>query len=125
MARPRKDKKDPIERAERRSARLAVALSLAMVSEVERCLENGGPTELDYLAAQIVLDRLVTLGIVFVLGSGKRRSVARMSADLARAAAILSFRPDGITILGQKYVTTVEAQDDVGDGPTETASGQI
>lgn len=93
---------------------LSMTMQLAVPLNILRFKENGGPTQEDIINAQVTSDLLGEHGDLLLYGGKPRKlkngellSCADLFNKTAKAIAVISFCPGGVTIFG----STFEAKD--------------
>lgn len=83
---------------------LSIALSAAVPLWILDIKEKGGLSDNDFIEAKQVSSLLGSKGDVLLFGGSKKRGeVADLFNKVAKAIAVLSFCPGGITIFGQTF----------------------
>ena len=82
---------------------LPIALSAAVplwIMEIEAC---GGPTVEDLISSRAFAETLGERGDILQFRGGKPGETAKLFSQAARAIAILSFCPGGVTLFGEHW----------------------
>jgi hypothetical protein len=98
---------------------LSIALSAAVPLHIIELQAKGGPDAEDLKKATAMSSVLGERGDVLLFGGGKKGKkgeVAEIFNGLARALAVLSFVPGGVTLFGNHWETKTEKT--VGKTPT-------
>ena len=82
---------------------LSIALSAAVPFNIMAIKERGGVTDDDFASASKFAQTLGEKGDVLLFGSKKEGEAADLFNQTAKAIAISSFIPGGITIFGEHY----------------------
>jgi len=87
---------------------LSIALSAAVPLQIMAIKERGGVTDEDFASASKFAQTLGEKGDVLLFGSKKEGEAADLFNKTAKAIAVLSYIPDGITIFGGHYESSPE-----------------
>ena len=90
---------------------LSIALATAVPLHILQLQAKGGPDAEDLKKATAMSDVLGERGDVLLFGGGKKGKkgeVAEIFNGLARALAVLSFVPGGVTLFGSHWETKIE-----------------
>lgn len=80
-------------------------LFLAVTLNVAELQEQGGPTDDDWAALDPLVDLIGEHGDDLLFKSKKKGDTARLFNRTARAIAVISYAPGGITCFGHHYET--------------------
>lgn len=86
---------------------LGSMLQLAVPLYVERLKEKGGPDTEDFKESQELSSVLGERGDILLFGGGKKGECADMFNKTAKAIAVLSFVPGGISLFGSHFESRV------------------
>lgn len=87
---------------------LSIALQTAVPLWVAEIKDRGGLSGADLQSARETSTLLASKGDVLLFGGGKRGEVATVFNRVAKAIAILSFLPGGVTLFGSHWESKME-----------------
>lgn len=82
---------------------LIAHLATAVPLQIHMLVERGGPSSWEWSEAKELGDVLGEKGDLLLFKGGKKGEAAQLFNQMAKAIAVLSFMPGGVTIFGQHY----------------------
>lgn len=98
-----------------KNSTLAIALSAAVPLYIQILKDHGGPSPKDFKRAGKVGELLGEKGDVLLFGGKKKGETAHVFNKVAKAIAIASFVPGGITIFGRTFESKIQESGKGGD----------
>lgn len=92
------------------SGRLGIFLEPAVLLNIQELKQNGGPTDEQIQSVGTLGEVLGARGDVLLFGSKKKGEVADLFNKLAKAIAIMSFLPGGISCFGFHFESKAEVK---------------
>lgn len=92
------------------SGPLSDALAAAVPLRIHMLVERGGPTSWEWSETKEFADVLGEKGDVLLFRGGEKGEAAQLFNRLAKAIAVLSFMPGGISTFGQHYEAYVREE---------------
>jgi len=86
---------------------LAISMSAAIPLWIMSLKEKGGPTNADFNESKEAGELLAHKGDILLYKGGKKGETANIFNKTAKAIAVLSFCPGGITIFNQHYESII------------------